>query len=56
MGCPIDLVNALDGTAANGPAFSTTMTVDITPFTNANGSAAPALNKWQLMYSCPYVQ
>ncbi len=55
-GCPIDLVSALDGNAAQGPAFGNTISVGATLNPNAFKSVAPTIQGWQVFYDCPFVQ
>jgi hypothetical protein len=55
-GCPIDLVNAMNGGKLNGPMLADCMKLTVTLNPNPQHTFTPQVNGFELRYSCPYVE
>lgn len=55
-GCPIDLVNAMNGGKLNGPMLADCMKVTVSLNPNPQHTLTPTMNSFELRYSCPYVE
>lgn len=55
-GCPIDLVQAMNGGKINGPMLADCMNLTVTLNPNPQHTFTPTVNNFELRYSCPYVE